>query len=278
MEIPELVLREALANAIAHRDYETPKLKEQPTRVEVYPDRVEVTSFGSLPQEVSVESLNADDEEVGSFRRNPVIASIFQHLGFVELNASGILRMRELMTQSALRLPRFINDVDQSVVRVILERPSEWADENLPLTTTPTSISSRNSIEGRGYPRTRFKTYISSTSLDLPEHRAAVRVACERAGFEPVFLGALPTRHTEAVGISLGMVDDAEVYIGIFAYRYGYVPDGYDISITEMEYNRAVEQGKPQLIFFIHEEHPVTMKDFERGEGAAKLESLKGTY
>jgi hypothetical protein len=52
LEIPEIVLREVLANALVHRDYETPALKDQPTRVEVYSDRVEVTSFGGLPQTV----------------------------------------------------------------------------------------------------------------------------------------------------------------------------------------------------------------------------------
>ncbi len=71
------------------------------------------------------------------------------------------------------------------------------------------------------------------------------------------------------------MVDDADVYIGVFAYRYGYVPDGYDISITEMEYNRAVATKTPRLIFFIHEDHPVTGKDVETGDGAAKLTALK---
>ena len=46
LEIPEIVLREALANALIHRDYEKAGLKDQPTRIEVYPDRVEITSFG----------------------------------------------------------------------------------------------------------------------------------------------------------------------------------------------------------------------------------------
>ncbi|MEE8305246.1 MAG: DUF4062 domain-containing protein, partial [Candidatus Tectomicrobia bacterium] len=67
----------------------------------------------------------------------------------------------------------------------------------------------------------------------------------------------------------------ADVYIGVLAYRYGYVPDGSDISITEMEYNRAVDTQTPRLIFFIHEDHPVTGRDVETGAGAAKLQALK---
>ena len=80
---------------------------------------------------------------------------------------------------------------------------------------------------------------------------------------------------SNAVDISLRLVEEADVYIGIFAYRYGYVPDDSDISITEMEYDRAVELDKPRLIFFIHEEHSVTGKDVETVDGAAKLEALK---
>jgi hypothetical protein len=55
----------------------------------------------------------------------------------------------------------------------------------------------------------------------------------------------------------------------------GYVPKGYDISITEMEYNRAIERGIPRLISLMHEDHPLKAADVEKGEGATKLESLK---
>jgi tetratricopeptide (TPR) repeat protein len=71
------------------------------------------------------------------------------------------------------------------------------------------------------------------------------------------------------------MVDDADVYIGIFAHRYGYVPKGSDVSVTEMEYRRAVERKLPCLIFFMHEDHPVKARDIETGPGAEKLARLK---
>jgi hypothetical protein len=126
LEIPEIVLREALANALVHRDYETPALKDQPTRVEVYTDRVEITSFGRLPEAVPVASLNEDPERVVPFRRNPVIARIFQHLSHVELNASGVPRMRCEMDRVSLPPPQFTEQLHQSVVRVVLFRPSDW--------------------------------------------------------------------------------------------------------------------------------------------------------
>jgi tetratricopeptide (TPR) repeat protein len=78
-----------------------------------------------------------------------------------------------------------------------------------------------------------------------------------------------------AINKSLGMVNEADVYIGIFAYRYGWVPDGQDISITEMEFNRAVERKIPILVFLIHRKHPITIDQVEVSDAAReKLESL----
>ena len=59
----------------------------------------------------------------------------------------------------------------------------------------------------------------------------------------------LTALNADAIDASLQMVERADVYLGIFANRYGYVPDGHGISITEMEYDRAVELNKPRLIF-----------------------------
>jgi hypothetical protein len=117
---------------------------------------------------------------------------------------------------------------------------------------------------------------ISSTALDLPEHREQARLACERTGFAPHdMMEHLTARNADAIEASLQMVEQADVYVGIFAQRYGYVPNGHNISITEMEYNRAVELKKPRLIFFNHDDHVFRSKDFETGPGAAKLQSLK---
>ena len=119
------------------------------------------------------------------------------------------------------------------------------------------------------------KVMISSTALDLPEHRNQVRDACLRQGMFPLMMEYLPASDAEAIAESLRMVNEADLYLGIFAYRYGYVPKGYDISITEMEYNRAVERGIPRLLFLMHEDHLLRPADVETGAGAVKLEALK---
>lgn len=122
----------------------------------------------------------------------------------------------------------------------------------------------------------RKAVMISSTALDLPEHREQVRLGCERAGFAPHdMMEHLTALNADAIDASLRMVERSDVYVGIFAKRYGTVPEGHNISITEMEYNRAVELTKPRLIFFNHDDHLFKAKDVETGPGAEKLEALK---
>src|SRR5436305_5352568 len=116
---------------------------------------------------------------------------------------------------------------------------------------------------------------ISSTARDLPEHREQVMDACLRQGMFPKMMEHLPALDAEAISTSLALVDEADIYVGVFAHRYGYVPKGYDISITEMEYNRAVKRGIPRLIFIMHDDHPIKAVDVEKGEGAVKLDKLK---
>jgi tetratricopeptide (TPR) repeat protein len=116
---------------------------------------------------------------------------------------------------------------------------------------------------------------ISSTALDLPEHRKELCEGCKKAGFDIRVMEELPALDADAIEASLEMVDEADIYIGVFAYRYGYVPEGCDISITEMEYNRAVERKIPRLIFFVDKDHLVRGGDVETGENVIKLDALK---
>jgi len=117
---------------------------------------------------------------------------------------------------------------------------------------------------------------ISSTSLDLPEHRQQAIDACLRQSIFPKAMEYLPARDADAIRVSTEMVDKADIYIGIYAWRYGHVPEGHDISITEMEFNRAVERGIPILVFIIHKDHPLTIEMVEADKAAQeKLKKLK---
>ncbi len=121
---------------------------------------------------------------------------------------------------------------------------------------------------------------ISSTSQDLPEHRKEATDAVLRSGMYPVRMEDLVASDGDAISVSLQMVDVAEVYLGIFAFRYGYVPDDPRnpdrISITEMEYLRAKERGIPIRIFVMSDEHGLKPGDFENDPAKmAKMTAFK---
>lgn len=120
------------------------------------------------------------------------------------------------------------------------------------------------------------RVMISSTSVDLPEHREEAMDACLRLDLLPDAMEHLPASDKDAIEVSLGMVDKADIYIGIFAWRYGHEPDGHEISITEMEFDQAVEREIPILVFTIHQDHVLTIDMVETSEQAQeKLKALK---
>ena len=121
----------------------------------------------------------------------------------------------------------------------------------------------------------RLSAMISSTARDLPAHRKEVGEACLRQGVFPLMMEHLPASDAEAIAVSLKMVDEAGLYLGVIAHRYGYVPAGQRRSITEMEYDHAVERQRPRLIFLMHDDHPVRAAEVEKGEGASRLEAFK---
>ena len=97
-EMPLDVFREALINALAHRDY-----YEQGafTNVEVYDDRIEITNPGGLLP------LVAKHFGRKSLSRNPYIFSLFMRMNLVEHVGSGIGRMQELMLGAGLPEPKY---------------------------------------------------------------------------------------------------------------------------------------------------------------------------
>ena len=85
----------------------------------------------------------------------------------------------------------------------------------------------------------------------------------------------LPASDKDVIDVSLGLVDEADVYIGLLAHRYGFVPEGHTRSITHMEYERAVERKIPRLLFIMDDQHPVLPANVDKGKNAQKLAKLK---
>lgn len=86
-EVPLVAFREALANAIVHREY----MIDSDIRVEFFDDRIEVVSPGGLPPGISEEEYL--DGRI-SIPRNKIIANVFLRLGIIERLATGIRRIK----------------------------------------------------------------------------------------------------------------------------------------------------------------------------------------
>ncbi len=115
-EIPFVVLQEALANALIHREY---KNRTDFVQVELFDDRVEISSPGNLPSSLTLDSLK---EKHTSHPRNAQIADIFYLFGKVEEAGTGIPRMRHFMKEAGLPEPFFEESKDNRF-NVILHRP-----------------------------------------------------------------------------------------------------------------------------------------------------------
>jgi ATP-dependent DNA helicase RecG len=98
-EYPPQAVREALVNAVAHRDYQ---IRGDEIRVMFFADRVSFYSPGRLPGHITVDNLI--DER---FSRNETIVQILSDMGFIERLGYGIDRIVKLMAQLGLPPPKF---------------------------------------------------------------------------------------------------------------------------------------------------------------------------
>ena len=120
-EIPETVFKEAIINALAHRDYYD---KGARISVEVFNDRIEVSNPGGL-----VSGIPKNEFGKRSLSRNPLIFGLFERIRMVEQVGSGISRMRDLMLENNLTPPEFNT---KGIFTVTFRRPfdfNKWVDK-----------------------------------------------------------------------------------------------------------------------------------------------------
>lgn len=121
-EYPPEVIREAIVNAIAHRDYED---STRPIYVKVFFDRVEILSPGNLLPPLTIRKLIKGTFEPCS--RNPTIAQYLGHLRLMEQRGSGIRRMRTAMLDHGLEAPEY--SFRDGYFTVILRGPGDNVDK-----------------------------------------------------------------------------------------------------------------------------------------------------
>lgn len=111
-EVPEEAYREAIANAIIHRDYS----RRGNNRVEIFGDRIEITSIGGLPVGISQEEyVNGNFSNA----RNRIIADVFLRCGIIEKMGTGIRRIKNAYRTVHVK-PEF--KIFENSVQVILPR------------------------------------------------------------------------------------------------------------------------------------------------------------
>ena len=106
-EIPEVAIREAVVNALVHRNYSN---LGRDIKIGIYDDRLEIVSPGGLPNGLSNEDIFTGKSEI----RNRVVARIFKELDYIEQWGSGINRIKSLCIEQGLKEP-FIEETGDFV-------------------------------------------------------------------------------------------------------------------------------------------------------------------
>jgi len=121
-EYPPFAVREAVVNAVAHRDY---RLSGRKIEVRMFDDRMEIISPGGLPGHITLDNIVEEH-----FSRNPRIVKGLFYWGFIEELGLGIDRMIDEMIQAGHPAPEFEARpfTFKVTLRNVRERPvSKWA-------------------------------------------------------------------------------------------------------------------------------------------------------
>ena len=103
-EYPITARREAIVNALIHRDYQ---ILGAEIHIDMFDDRLEITSPGGMFDGSLIQNLEI--KNIPSMRRNIVIADVFSRLHYMDRRGSGLSRILESYTDS-IQKPKFISD------------------------------------------------------------------------------------------------------------------------------------------------------------------------
>jgi ATP-dependent DNA helicase RecG len=122
-EYPPFAVREALVNAVCHRDYSVKGLRVE---IRMFDDRLEVSSPGGLPGHITLDNIVEEH-----YSRNPRIVRGLYYWGYIEELGLGVDRMIEEMVRSGHPAPEFINKPHAFTVRLRNAREraaTQWGD------------------------------------------------------------------------------------------------------------------------------------------------------
>lgn len=119
--------------------------------------------------------------------------------------------------------------------------------------------------------------FVSSTTNDLQVYRLAVARALERAGFAAINMDAFEASPLTPRDRSLGAVEDADIFVGIYADRYGSRPADEDVSYTELELRQAEQNRMPKLCFIYEGDTDLAHSDPPGSADRLRMDALKAS-
>ena len=120
-----------------------------------------------------------------------------------------------------------------------------------------------------------IQPFLSATKVDLdPDCRpAAIEAVRIASGNEPITMETWDSSYDEAVEVCCKKIMGSSHYIGIFAYRRGWVPPRLEKSITEAEFDWAVEFAK-EMVVFLPDPTAVFARELEmRAKGQSQVDA-----
>ena len=121
-----------------------------------------------------------------------------------------------------------------------------------------------------------LRVFISSTRADLVKERELVLTAIRLLDFKDIAMEYFGADPRESIDVCLEKVRSSDIYVGIIAHRYGSIVEETGKSYTQMEYEEAIENDIPCLIYLRSDDFPIPPKNMERnGESIVKLEEFK---
>ncbi|MBF8185324.1 SUMF1/EgtB/PvdO family nonheme iron enzyme [Nonomuraea sp. K274] len=120
-----------------------------------------------------------------------------------------------------------------------------------------------------------LKVYVSSTVRDLGAYRDGVIHAIRRLGCHCVAMEDYGADTMPPIERCVTDVASCDLYVGIVAWSYGFTPPGHEESFVAEEYQAAIRNDIPTLIFLLKDDHPWPPKLIDRGEPGRRLEEFR---
>ena len=154
-QIPESAFREAVANAIVHRQWNI----RAHIRIEMFSDRIEITSPGGLPGGVTeTDYLNSRV----SILRNPILGGVFFRMRYIEQFGTGIRRIKEAYLENDQKPAFDISDSSIHVTLPVLGNKDLTADQQkvYDLLREGAEISSSQAAEITGFSKSKVTSLL----------------------------------------------------------------------------------------------------------------------